>query len=149
MTRTAGTTENGVNPRRGDPPGAGETVPEGYGTHETYRAVSDACRVYRYRDLEHNLRKFGWRRARKRVLRHGALSGQWVNRGRGELRLGRGDSRCGSTTAATGSWDGRSSGSSYGPGVAEAKPLAERSVGFARGEDGGQDTGLTDRSSSS
>ena len=90
MTRTAETPENGVkNPRRRNPAGAGGTVPEGYGTHEMYRAVSDACCVYRYRDLKHNLRKFGWRRARKRVLRHGALSGQWVIRGRGELRLRR------------------------------------------------------------
>ena len=54
-----------------------------------YRAVSDACYVYQYLDLEHNLRRFGWRQARKRVLQHGALSGEWVNRGRGELRLRR------------------------------------------------------------
>lgn len=90
MTRTAGTPENSVNPKSRDPSGAGETVPQGYGTHETHRAISDACRVYRYRDLEHNLQRFGWRRARKRVLRRGALSGQWINRGRGELRLRRG-----------------------------------------------------------
>ena len=90
MTRTAGTPENGVqNPRRRNPAGVGEIVPEGYGTHEMHRAASDACHVYRYRDLEHNLCEFGWRRARRRVLRHGALSGQWVSRGRGELRLGR------------------------------------------------------------
>lgn len=55
-----------------------------------HRAVSDACHVYRYRDLEHNLREFGWRGARRRVLRHSSLSGHWVNRGRGELRLRRG-----------------------------------------------------------
>jgi hypothetical protein len=91
MTRSVEKPEDGArNPKRRNPAGAGETVPEGYGTHEMCRAVSDACHVYRYRDLEHDLRKFGWRRARKRVLRHGALSGQWVNRGRGELRLGRG-----------------------------------------------------------
>ncbi len=90
MTQTAGTPERGTrNLKRRDATGAGGTVPEGYGTHEMHRAVSDACRVYRYRDLEHNLRRFGWRQARKRVLRHGALSGQWVNRGRRELRLGR------------------------------------------------------------
>ena len=91
MKRSVKTPEDGTrnNPKRRDPADAGETVPEGYGTHETYRAVSDACRVYRYRDLEHNLRKFGWRRARRRVLRHGALSGRWVNRGSGELRLRR------------------------------------------------------------
>lgn len=69
--------------------GAWEDVPKEYGPHDLYRAVSDACYVYQYRDLEHNLRKFGWRQARKRVLGHGALSGEWVNRGRGELRLRR------------------------------------------------------------
>jgi hypothetical protein len=53
------------------------------------KAVSDACYIYRYRDLEHNLRRFGWRQARKRILRRGALSGEWVSRGRGELRLRR------------------------------------------------------------
>ncbi len=90
MRRTVEMPEDGArNSRRGDPANAGGTVPQGYGAHETYRAVSDACHVYRYRDLEHNLQKFGWRRARRRVLRHGALSGQWINRGRGELRLGR------------------------------------------------------------
>lgn len=72
------------NPAHGKP-----TAPEGYGPHEMYRAVSDACYVYQYRDLEHNLWKFGWRQARKRILRHGTLSGEWVNRGRGELRLRR------------------------------------------------------------
>ncbi len=66
-----------------------EAIPQGYGPHEMYQAVSDACYVYQYRDLEHNLRRFGWRQARKRVLQHGALSGEWVNRGRGELRLRR------------------------------------------------------------
>jgi hypothetical protein len=61
----------------------------GIRTHEMYRAVSDACYVYQYRDLEHNLWKFGWRQARKRVLLHGALSREWINRVRGELRLRR------------------------------------------------------------
>jgi hypothetical protein len=64
-------------------------IPKGYRTQDMYRAVSDACYVYQYRDLEHNLRRFSWRQARKRVLRHGALSGEWINRGRGELRLRR------------------------------------------------------------
>ena len=53
------------------------------------KAISDACYIYRYRDLEHNLRRFGWRQARKRILRRGTLSGEWVSRGRGELRLRR------------------------------------------------------------
>ncbi|MEJ7815530.1 MAG: hypothetical protein WKF53_10185 [Rubrobacter sp.] len=48
-----------------------------------YNALSDACWIYQYRDLEHNLHHFGWRQARKRILQHGALSGEWMNRGRG------------------------------------------------------------------
>lgn len=90
MTHTIETIEHDArNPARGKPASVRATVPEGYGPHEMYRAVSDACYVYQYRDLEHNLWKFGWRQARKRVLRHGTLSGEWVNRGRGELRLRR------------------------------------------------------------
>lgn len=54
-----------------------------------YNAVADACCIYGYRDLEQNLKRFGWRQARRRVLRYGALSGEWVGRGRGEVRLGR------------------------------------------------------------
>jgi len=55
-----------------------------------YDAVSDACWIYQYRDLEQNLRHFGWRQARRRVLARGALSGEWMSRGRGDLRLTRG-----------------------------------------------------------
>lgn len=55
-----------------------------------YNAVSDACWIYGYRDLEQNLHRFGWRRARRRTLALGALSREWVNRGRGDLRLTRG-----------------------------------------------------------
>jgi hypothetical protein len=55
-----------------------------------YNAVSDACWIYRYRDLEQNLRRFSWRQARRKVLAQGALSREWMNRGRGDLRLTRG-----------------------------------------------------------
>ena len=85
MTQTVERRERGVR----NPAGGWPSVPEGYRAQEMYRAVSDACYVYRYRDLEHNLWKFGWRQARKRILRHGALSGEWANRGHGELRLRR------------------------------------------------------------
>ena len=54
-----------------------------------YKAVADACCIYGYRDLETNVRRLGWRQARRRILQHGALSGEWVGRGRGELRLRR------------------------------------------------------------
>src|SRR5215208_2920731 len=84
MTQSVESRERGAR----NPAGGWPAVPEGYRATEMYRAVSDACYVYRYRDLEHNLWKFGWRQARKRILRHGALSGEWENRGHGELRLG-------------------------------------------------------------
>jgi hypothetical protein len=54
-----------------------------------YNAVSDACWIYQHHDLEQNLRRFGWRQARRRVLAQGALSREWMNRGRGDLRLTR------------------------------------------------------------
>ena len=54
-----------------------------------YMAVSDACWLYQDRDLEQNLRKLDWRKARKRVLGRGVVSRGWVSRGRGDLRLGR------------------------------------------------------------
>jgi hypothetical protein len=55
-----------------------------------YNAVSDACWIYQHRDVERNLRRFDWRQARRRVLAQGALSREWMNRGRGDLRLTRG-----------------------------------------------------------
>jgi hypothetical protein len=55
-----------------------------------YNAVSDALWIYQDREVEQNLRRFGWRQARRRVLAKGALSREWMNRGRGELRLTRG-----------------------------------------------------------
>jgi hypothetical protein len=54
-----------------------------------YNAVSDACWIYRSRDLEQNLRRLGWRQARRKVLGQGALGREWMNRGRGDLRLTR------------------------------------------------------------
>ena len=58
------------------------------GPRAKYMAVSDACWLYQDRDLEQNLRKFDWRKARKRVLGRGAVGREWVGRGRGDLRLG-------------------------------------------------------------
>jgi hypothetical protein len=59
------------------------------GPRTKYMAVSDACWLYQDRELEQNLRKLDWRKARKRVLGHGQVKREWVGRGRGELRLGR------------------------------------------------------------
>ncbi len=52
-------------------------------------AVRAAFEVYRYRDLENSLKESGWRKARRRVLAGGALSGEWVRRGGSEVRLAR------------------------------------------------------------
>src|SRR3712207_9217560 len=48
-----------------------------------YDTVSDALWIYRYRDLEQNLQRFGWRQARRKVLTQGALSREWPRRGCG------------------------------------------------------------------
>ncbi len=54
-----------------------------------YNAVTDACWIYRHRNLQENLRELSWKRARKRVLAHGALSDEWARHRRGEVRLRR------------------------------------------------------------
>ena len=59
------------------------------GQRAKYMAVSDALWLYRDLELEQNLRKLDWRKARKRVLGHGQVKREWVGRGRGDLRLGR------------------------------------------------------------
>ena len=83
----------GLITRKSKDGGAGEGLTKYWDEDDhraRYDAVTDACRIYRYRDLEQNLRHFGWRKARERVLKQGALSWEWVSRGRGELRLRRG-----------------------------------------------------------
>ena len=57
------------------------------GLRTKYMAVSDACWLYQDLELEQNLRRFGWRKARKEAL--GQVRREWMGRGRGELRLGR------------------------------------------------------------
>jgi hypothetical protein len=52
-------------------------------------AVRAAFRIYEYRELEHNLRAFGWRGARRRTLGKGTLSGEWLRCGGCEVRLTR------------------------------------------------------------
>ena len=56
-------------------------------SHELNGAIQAAFQVYRYRELENNLKTFGWRKARRKVLGGGALSGEWVRRGGSEVRL--------------------------------------------------------------
>jgi len=59
------------------------------GPRAKYMAVSDACWLYQDLELEQNLRKLDWRKARKRVLGRRWVERGWVGRGRGKLRLGR------------------------------------------------------------
>lgn len=55
-----------------------------------YYAIEDACWIYQYRDLEQNLKRLGWREARRRVLAQGSLSKEWVRRhGHKPVRLTR------------------------------------------------------------
>lgn len=55
-----------------------------------YYAVEDACWIYQYRDMEQNLKRLGWREARRRILGHGSLSKEWVTRhGHKPVRLTR------------------------------------------------------------
>jgi hypothetical protein len=56
-----------------------------------HQAVEDVCWIYRDRDLAENLRRFGWREARRRVMSQGPLEAEWVShRGRPQVRLTRG-----------------------------------------------------------
>jgi hypothetical protein len=86
--------------------------------HAKYNAVSDACWLYQDRELEQNLRRLDWRKARKRVLERGAVGREWMGRGRGGLRLGVGAWRCASPAVRV-SWAGRSSKTSSGLGDPE------------------------------
>src|SRR3954462_6442840 len=56
------TIENSKNIAGRDRPGISETA-------TLNRAVRAAFRIHEYRELEHNLKTFGWRRARRRVAR--------------------------------------------------------------------------------
>jgi hypothetical protein len=80
-----------VSIRRRNPRGS-SVAPEKFwderGRRAKYMAVSDACWLYQDLELEQNLRKLDWRKARKRVLGHGQVKREWVGR-RGELHLGR------------------------------------------------------------
>ena len=55
-----------------------------------YQAVEDICWIYQDRSLAENLRRYGWRRARRNVMRQGPLSKEWTShRGRPPVRLTR------------------------------------------------------------
>ena len=60
------------------------------GGGNSYQAVEDICWIYRDRSLAENLRRYGWRQARRNVMRQGPLSKEWAShRGRPPVRLTR------------------------------------------------------------
>lgn len=56
----------------------------------SYYAIEDICWIYQDRGLAENLRRYGWRQARRNVIRQGPLSKEWTShRGRPPVRLTR------------------------------------------------------------
>jgi hypothetical protein len=69
---------------------AGRYAPRVIGGGVSYQAVEDICWIYQERDVAENLRRYGWREARRRVMRQGPLSQKWMShRGRPPVRLTR------------------------------------------------------------
>lgn len=68
---------------------AGAVVGGGIGA--SYQAVEDACWIHQDRGLAETLRRpCSWREARRRVMRQGPLSKEWISRrGRPPVRLTR------------------------------------------------------------
>ena len=65
-------------------------VPQVLGGGTLHQAVEDICWIYRSRDLAENLRRYGWREARREVMRHGPLDKEWrSHRGKPPVRLTR------------------------------------------------------------
>ena len=60
------------------------------GPRTDYYAVEDACWIYQDLDLAQNLRRYGWREARRRIMSQSPPSKEWVShRGRPPVRLTR------------------------------------------------------------
>jgi hypothetical protein len=60
------------------------------GPRTDYYAVEDACWIYQDRDLAQNLRRYGRREARRRIMSQGPLSKEWISHhGRPPVRLTR------------------------------------------------------------
>ncbi len=67
-----------------------EGTATGGGARICYYAVEDICWIYQDRSLAENLRRYGWRQARRNVIRQGPLSKEWTShRGRSPVRLTR------------------------------------------------------------
>jgi hypothetical protein len=55
-----------------------------------HQAVEDICWIYQGRDLAENLRRYGWREARRKVMRQGPPNKEWIShRGKPPVRLAR------------------------------------------------------------
>ena len=60
------------------------------GGGSSYQAVEDICWIYQDWSLSENLRRYGWRQARRNVMHQGPLSKEWTShRGRPPVRLTR------------------------------------------------------------
>lgn len=65
-------------------------APRVLGGGALHQAVEDICWIYQSRDLAENLRRLGWREARRKVMRQGPLDREWIShRGRPPVRLTR------------------------------------------------------------
>ena len=68
----------------------GRYTPHVLGGGTPHQAVEDICWIYRSRGLAENLRRYGWREARRKVLRYGPLDNEWrSHRGKPPVRLTR------------------------------------------------------------
>jgi hypothetical protein len=67
-----------------------EGTATGRGARISYYAVEDICWIYQDRSMAENLRRYGWRQARRNVMRQGPLSKEWTSHGgRPPVRLTR------------------------------------------------------------
>jgi hypothetical protein len=90
--------ETGAEPQMTDAPASasGTATAERYaprvlGSGTLHQAIEDICWIYQSRDLAENLRRYGWRKARRKVMRQGPLGREWIShRGRPPVRLTRG-----------------------------------------------------------
>jgi hypothetical protein len=66
-------------------------APRVLGGGTLHQAVEDICWIYQSRDLAESLRRYGWRKARREVMRQGPLGREWIShRGNPPVRLTRG-----------------------------------------------------------
>jgi hypothetical protein len=91
ISQAGGTSELANAPTRDSRTPSGERRGQGvHGGGPLHQAVEDICWIYQGRYLAENLRRYGWREARRRVMRQGPLDREWrSHRGRPPVRLTR------------------------------------------------------------